>query len=159
MKKTLLLLVLCYLFVSCEEFQTRKISSEEILSEETRDFNWHEVDQYPAFHECRNITEEEVAKTCFGKKVSQYFFSRLEAKQPVVTEEIDDTLYLYLRISEKGVPAIDSMEIDSLVLAQLPEIKTWLTQSVDSLPKIYPATKRGIPVKTTFRMPVVIKAE
>ncbi|NJY62059.1 hypothetical protein HC174_04720 [Salinimicrobium sp. CDJ15-81-2] len=159
MKKTLLLLVLCFLFVSCEEFQTRKISSEEILSEETRDFNWHEVDQYPAFAECRNITEVEAAKICFGNKVSQYFFSRLEAKQPVVTTEIDDTLYLYLKISEKGIPAIDSMEIDSVVLDQLPEIKTWLTRSVDSLPKIYPATKRGIPVKTTFRMPVVIKAE
>lgn len=159
MKKTLLFLISIFLLVSCEEFQTRKISSEEILSEETRDFNWHEVDQYPAFAECRNITEVEAAKTCFGNKVSHYFFSRLQEKQPVVTTEIDDTLYLYLRISEKGTPAIDSMEIDSVVLQQLPEIKTWLVQSVDSLPKIYPATKRGIPVKTTFRMPVVVKAE
>ena len=159
MKKTLLLFFLPFLFVSCEEFQTRKITSEEILSEETRDFNWHEVDQYPAFAECRNITEVEAAKACFGNKVSQYFFSRLEAKQPVVTTEIDDTLYLYLKISEEGNPVIDSMEIDSIVLDQLPEIRNWLTQSVDSLPKIYPATKRGIPVKTTFRMPVVIKAE
>ncbi|MCC8361070.1 hypothetical protein [Salinimicrobium sediminilitoris] len=159
MKKILLLLLLPFLFVSCEEFQTRKISSEEILSEETRDFNWHEVDQYPAFEECRNIMEVEAAKACFGNKVAQYFYSRLEAKQPVVTEALNDTLYLYLKISEKGKPAIDSMEIDSLVLDQLPGIKNWLSQSVDSLPKIYPATKRGIPVKTTFRMPVVIKAE
>lgn len=159
MKKTLLLVLLPFLFASCEEFQTRKISSEEILVEETRDFNWHEVDQYPAFEECRNISEVQAAKTCFGNKVSHYFISKLQAKQPVVTEEIDDTLFLYLRISEKGTPTIDSMEIDSLVRDQLPDIRTWLIESVDSLPKIYPATKRGIPVKTTFRMPVVIKAE
>ncbi len=159
MKKTLFLIFLCLIFVSCEEFKTRKISSEEILVEETRDFNWHEVDQYPAFSECRSITEVEAAKSCFGNKVAQYFYSRLEAKQPVVTEALDDTLYLYLKISEKGKPEIDSMEIDSLVIVQLPEIRTWLSQSVDSLPKIYPATKRGIPVKTTFRMPIVIKAE
>ncbi|MCX2838169.1 hypothetical protein OQ279_08370 [Salinimicrobium sp. MT39] len=159
MKKTLFLIFLCSIFVSCEEFKTRKISSEEILVEETRDFNWHEVDQYPAFSECRSITEVEAAKSCFGNKVARYFYSRLEAKQPVVTEALDDTLYLYLKISEKGKPAIDSMEIDSLVIGQLPEIKSWLSQSVDSLPKIYPATKRGIPVKTTFRMPIVIKAE
>ena len=159
MKKTLLLFLLSILFLSCEEFTTRKISSEEIFIEETRDFNWHEVDQYPAFAECRNITEVEAAKTCFGSKVAEYFYSNLEEKQPVVTTALDDTLYLYLKISEKGRPAIDSMEIDSLVMAQLPEIRTWLNESVDSLPKIYPATKRGIPVKTTFRMPVVIKAE
>lgn len=159
MKKTVLFVFISFFLSSCEELTTRKISSEEILIEETRDFNWHEVDNYPAFAECRNITRVEAAKACFGNKVSQYFYSRLEAKQPVVTEALDDTLYLYLKISEKGTPAIDSMEIDSLVLDQLPEIRTWLSQSVDSLPKIYPATKRGIPVKTTFRMPVVIKAE
>jgi hypothetical protein len=159
MKKILVLFWISFLLFSCEEFKTRKITSEEILIEETRDFNWHEVDEYPAFSECRSITEVELAKACFGNKVAQYFYSRLEAKQPVVTEALDDTLYLYLKISEKGKPAIDSMEIDSLVLRQLPQIRTWLSQSVDSLPKIYPATKRGIPVKTTFRMPVVIKAE
>lgn len=159
MKKIYLLGILSFLFYSCEEFTTRKVTSEEILIEETRDFNWHEVDQYPAFSECRNITGVEAAKACFGNKVSRYFYSRLEAKQPVVTEALNDTLYLYLRISEKGTPAIDSMEIDSLVLDQLPEIRSWLIESVDSLPNIYPATKRGIPVKTTFRMPVVIQAE
>ena len=158
MKKALLTVFLLTL-TSCEYFETKKVSSQEILSEETRELNWSEVDQYPAFTECRDIVEVEAAKTCFGNKVAGYFYSRLEAKQPVVTEAIDDTLYLYLRISEKGVPAIDSMQIDSLVIRQLPQIKTWLTQSVDSLPKIYPATKRGIPVVTTFKMPVVIKAE
>lgn len=159
MRKTLLLILISFLLFSCEEFNTRKISSEEILIEETRDFNWHEVDQYPAFAECQNINEVEAAKSCFGSKVAEYFYTHLEEKQPVVTTALDDTLYLYLKISEKGKPAIDSMEIDSLVMAQLPEIRTWLTESVDSLPNIFPATKRGIPVKTTFRMPVVIKAE
>lgn len=157
--KKILLLVLFIIFASCEDFQTRKISSEEILSEETRELNWHEVDQYPAFEECRRIVEAEAAKTCFGNKVSRYFYAHLETKRPVVTTALDDTLYLYLKISEKGIPVIDSMEIDSLVIQELPKIKDWLTQSVDSLPKIYPATKRGIPVVTTFKMPVVIKAE
>ncbi|HER40609.1 MAG TPA: hypothetical protein ENO10_05260 [Salinimicrobium catena] len=158
MKKTLLFLFLVA-FTSCEYFEKKKISSEEILSEETRELNWQEVDQYPAFEECRELMESNAAKACFGNKVANYFYARLEAKQPVVTEAIDDTLYLYLRISEKGIPAIDSMEVDSLVVQQLPEIRTWLEQSVDSLPKIYPASKRGIPVVTKFKMPIVIKAE
>lgn len=158
MKKTLLFLFLISL-TSCEYFETRKITSEQILSEETKELNWHEVDQYPTFEECREVLESDAAKACFGSKVATYFYARLEAKQPVVTETLNDTLYLYLKISEKGIPAIDSMEVDSLVVAQLPEIRSWLKQSVDSLPKIYPATKRGIPVVTTFKMPVVIQAE
>lgn len=158
MKKPLLF-VLMITLLSCDQFETKKISSEEILSEETRALNWHEVDQYPAFKECREYIQEKTSKECFGKKVSSYFYARLESKQPVVTEALNDTIYLFLRISEKGVPSIEEMEIDSLVVDQLPQIRTWLTQSVDSLPKIYPATKRGIPVVTTFKMPVVIKAE
>ena len=157
--KKILLVVFLVTFTSCDYFEKQKISSEEILSEETRELNWQEVDQYPAFEECRELMESDAAKACFGNKVANYFYARLEEKQPVVTESLNDTVYLYLRISEKGIPAIDSVEVDSLVVQQLPEIKNWLEQSVDSLPKIYPATKRGIPVKTTFRMPVVIKAE
>ncbi len=158
MNKTLLFLFLVA-FTSCEYFEKKKISSEEILSQETKELNWQEVDQYPAFEECRDLMESNAAKTCFGNKVARYFYARLEAKQPVVTESINDTLYLYLKISEKGIPAIDSMEVDSLVVQQLPEIREWLKQSVDSLPKIYPATKRGIPVVTRFKMPIVIQAE
>ncbi|MGB7841780.1 MAG: hypothetical protein WBL21_03240 [Salinimicrobium sp.] len=157
--KRLLLVISIFSLFACDRFETKKITSEEILQEETRELNWHEVDQYPAFGECREIMEEDAAKACFGNKVAEYFYARLEKKQPVVTRELNDTLYLYLKISEKGIPAIDSMEIDSAVVRQLPRIKTWLRESVDSLPKIYPATKRGIPVMTTFKMPIVIKAE
>lgn len=154
-----LLVVFLLSLTSCEYFETRKITSEEILFEETKELNWHEVDQYPTFEECRDVLEADAAKACFGEKVASYFYAHLESKQPVVTQALNDTVHLYLKISEKGIPAIDSMEVDSLVIAQLPEIKSWLTQSVDSLPKIYPATKRGIPVVTTFKMPVVIQAE
>lgn len=158
MKKKLLFLLIPFL-VACDQFETRKINSEDILSEETRDFNWEEVDQYPAFKECRDIMDEEVARTCFGNKVAEYVYARLEQKQPVVSASLQDTLLLYISISEKGIPAIDSMEIDTVVIQHLPKIKSWLHQSIDSLPKIYPANKRGIPVGTKFRMPIVIKTD
>lgn len=158
MKKALLLF-LVLLISGCDQFETRKISSEEILSEEARELNWHEVDQYPAFRECRDIMEVEAAKTCFRNKVATYIYAQLEEKEPVVSESFEDTLLLYLSISERGIPAIDSMEMDSMVTYHLPEIRSWLSESIDSLPNIYPATKRGIPVATKFRMPVVIKAE
>ncbi|WP_424495176.1 hypothetical protein [Salinimicrobium sp. GXAS 041] len=158
MKKALFLL-LVLVFSGCDRFETKKISSEEIYSAEARELNWNDVDQYPAFRECRDIMEVQAAKECFGNKVASHVYARLEAKQPVVSESLEDTLLLYLSISEKGIPAIDSVLVDSLVTHHLPEIKSWLRESVDSLPTIYPASKRGIPVATKFRMPIVIKAE
>lgn len=157
--KKLLLLLFIPVFTACEHFEKKKISSEEILSEESRELNWKEVDQYPAFAECQDILEVEEAKTCFGSKVAEYVYARLEQKQPVVTQALHDTLLLHLVVSDEGIPTLDSMEVDSTVMHHLPRIKTWIHESIDSLPKIYPANKRGIPVATKFRMPVVIKTD
>ncbi|HSP82909.1 MAG TPA: hypothetical protein VLN72_04180, partial [Gillisia sp.] len=83
----------------------------------------------------------------------------LARQEPIVTEAIDDTVFVHLEISKTGVPTIESIEVDTLVTNQIPELKLWLQQSIDSLPKIYPASKRGIPVSSVFKMPIVIKAE
>lgn len=158
MKKSLLLLWIP-VFVACDQFQTKKVSSEEILSEETKDLNWHEVDQYPTFRECEDILDVEEAKSCFGNKVAEYVYSRLEQKKPVVTRPLHDTLGLHLVVSAEGIPSIDSVEIDSLVVQHLPKIRTWIQESVDSLPKIEPAIKRGIPVSTKFKMSIVLQSD
>lgn len=143
----------------CKHFETQRISSQDILREESQELNWKEVDQYPAFEECREFLQEETAKACFGQKVKEYVYARLEDKQPVVTRAIHDTLLLHLVISHDGQARIDSLVVDSSVVEQLPEIQTWIQQSIDSLPQIHPATKRGIPVTTKFRIPLVIQTD
>ncbi|HET8753652.1 MAG TPA: hypothetical protein VFM59_04755 [Salinimicrobium sp.] len=158
MKKVLLLLFISFFF-ACNNFETKKVTSEEILSQETQQLNWHEVDQYPAFEECKDIMEVEAAKTCFGNKIASYIYARLDQKKPVVTDALHDTLLLNLNISEKGIPSIDSVEIDSVTAHHLPKLRQWLQESIDSLPPIFPASKRGIPVSTKFKMPIVITAE
>lgn len=159
MKKTLLLILSLLILTSCN-FETKKISSEEVLDQESKMLNWKEVDEYPAFEDCQQETELAKAKNCFERKVAESIYAYLAKQQPVVTESIDDTLYLYLEISKQGRPKIDSIvSIDTTLTNQLPKIEEWLYQSIDSLPKIYPASKRGIPVSTVFRMPVLIKAE
>ncbi len=157
MKKALLLFSVFIVF-SCN-FETKKISSEEVLELESQTLNWKEVDEYPAFEDCKNETGLEDARDCFEQEVAKNIYAYLAKQQPVVTESIDDTLYLFLKIDKEGHPEIDSVEIDTTVTNQLPEIAEWLDQSIDSLPKIYPASKRGIPVSTKFKMPILVKAE
>lgn len=157
--KTALLLLLTVILTGCNNFETRKISSEEVLDHESRSLNWKEVDEYPAFEHCRNITEIEKARECFESAVASSVNAYLSRQEPIVTEAIDDTVFVHLEISKTGIPTIESIEVDSLVISQIPELQLWLKQSVDSLPRIYPAIKRGIPVSSVFIMPVMIKAE
>lgn len=156
--RKILLPAFLVLLVSCN-FETKKISSEEVFQLESQTLNWREVDEYPAFEDCQQETELTAARNCFERKVAENIYAYLARQQPVVTQSIDDTLYLHIQINREGKPEIASMEIDSTLTKQLPDIRTWLHQSIDSLPKIYPASKRGIPVSTKFKMPVVVKAE
>lgn len=157
--KKIIILILLPLFLGCNNFETKKISSEEVLDKETRSLNWKEVDEYPAFENCKNISELEKARDCFEATVANSVNAYLARQEPIVTEAIDDTLYVHLEISKTGRPTIESIEVDTLVTNQIPELKLWLQQSIDSLPQIFPASKRGIPVSSIFIMPIVIKAE
>lgn len=158
MKKALLFLF-CIVLTGCNNFETRKISSEEVLDQESRSLNWKEVDEYPAFDNCKNITEIERARECFETTVANSVNAYLSRQEPIVTEAIDDTVFVHLEISKTGIPTIESIEADSLVTSQIPDLQIWLKQSIDSLPRIHPAHKRGIPVSSVFIMPIVIKAE
>ncbi|QED38796.1 hypothetical protein FK178_14200 [Antarcticibacterium arcticum] len=143
----------------CKDFETRKITSEEVLELESQSLNWKEVDEYPAFENCKNITEIDRARDCFEATVANSVNAYLARQEPIVTQAIDDTVFVHLEISKTGFPTIESIEVDTLVTNQIPELKLWIQQSIDSLPKIYPASKRGIPVSSIFKMPIVIKAE
>lgn len=145
--------------VSCQEWNPKKVSSEEIYSEERKRINWREVDEYPVFEDCQTYTDKEAAKCCFEKKVAEYIYTSFGKQEFEVTETLNDTLLLYLAISETGNPQIDSLVADSLVKSQIPNLEELLQQSVDSLPKIYPASKRGIPVETVFKLPILISVE
>lgn len=157
--KKMLLLLLFPLMVGCNDFETKRISSEEVLDKEYKSLNWKEVDEYPAFENCKNISELEMARECFEATVANSVYTYLARQEPIVTETIDDTVFVHLEISKNGKPYLESVEADTLVTNQIPELKMWLQQSIDSLPKIYPASKRGIPVSSVFTMPIVIKAE
>lgn len=158
MRKTLLLIIFVAVS-SCNNLETKKISSEEVLDQETKSLNWKEVDEYPAFEKCKSITNLTKARDCFEATVANSIYAYLAKQEPIVTQPIDDTLFLYLEISKTGRPVVDSIRVDTMIINELPELDSWVRQSVDSLPKIYPAIKRGIPVSSVFKMPILIKAE
>jgi hypothetical protein len=51
------------------------------------------------------------------------------------------------------------MKIDSVLSNQLPLLENKLIEGLDSFQPIAPAYKRGIPVKTSFKLPIIIKTD
>lgn len=145
------------LLFSCNYFTAKKTSSEAILNEELKAFNWNEVDDYPSFALCDTAASKEFRKLCFQNTLTNVITDNLQKETIIVKQDVNDTITIKFQISETGILSLIDVTVDSITLQEIPDIKSMLTSSLDSLPKIYPALKRGQQVKTEFRLPVVIQ--
>lgn len=142
--------------VSCEYFNAKKTSSEAILKEELQTFNWNEVDEYPSFSVCDSSATKQERRLCFENILTTHITNSLQKDTIIVTQNIEDTIHLQLQISDKGIISLVNVKVDSLTNQEIPNIKELLAKSIDSLPKIFPALKRGQQVKTEFKLPIII---
>lgn len=149
----LFFLMLC----SCEYFNVKKTSSEAILKEELQTFNWNDVDAYPSFSECDSVDTKTDRKSCFEGVLTQHIWEFLSREKIVISQDINDTIILKFQVSETGNLKLVNTKIDSLTRYVIPEIENLIYKSLDSLPRIFPATKRGQQVKTEFELPIIIQ--
>jgi len=142
--------------VSCQLFEKKVPSEKELFEKRIKEINWKEVDEFPSINECESIKDEQQRKQCFfefltnslQEKLTADSFSNLFPKvdtiQVKVTVMPDASLLFEPQFSKDSL-AYNAVKIDSILHARLVDF-----------PKINPAIKRGIPVKTQFILPVVI---
>jgi len=159
MRKILVLILILFLASSCQLFNTEKIPSETFYEKEVEAIDWSEVDQYPVFTECERFSEKPAQKTCFETALANALYNNMRDNDMLAGEELIDTLWVEIWVSKQGDLTIKNLEIDSMVQKDFPQLTTRIVQSIDSLQVMAPAYKRGIPVATQFKLPVVIKTE
>ena len=157
--KELCFFILVLMLSSCEYFNVKKISSEAILKEELQTFNWEDVDEYPTFRVCDSLNTKQDKQLCFERILTNQTLNFLKEKKIVITEDVNDTINLKFKVSEKGIITLATFHVDSITLKQIPEIKLYIRESLQTLPKTYPAIKRGQQVKTEFELPIIINVE
>ncbi|MBP1839155.1 hypothetical protein [Formosa algae] len=149
----LALLLLC----ACDDLKVKKTSTEAILNEELKSFKWNEVDEYPTFSSCEFSSTQQDNKLCFEQTLSAVILERLQAERIIVNHDVLDTILIKFKISDLGDLSLLHFEVDSLTQAEIPNIKFLITSSLDSLPVIEPAIKRGQKVNSEFTLPIIIK--
>lgn len=150
-------LLILLVATSCNYFEKKKVYPEDLLEEELQAFNWNEVDTYPTFSSCDSITVKEDSKACFQNTMITSVNQFLEAQNIVVSEDVNDTIRLKIRINNKGILEVESIDMNPETAVQIPEIDSLLRQSLKGIPKIFPAIKRGQQVTTAFELPVIVK--
>jgi len=119
--------------------------------------DWKDVDSYPSFSNCENALEKPEQKECFINTISTQLYKSLNHEDIVATRDVYDTVKVNFEVSSSGKLSILQIKMDTVLQKEFPNLQTWLLQSIDSLKPVAPAYKRGIPVKTQFTLPVIIR--
>ena len=155
--KQICVFLIVILLTSCNYFDVKKTSPEAILNEELQTFNWNEVDVYPTFVSCDSLESILEKKACFSETLTTHILNQLQNDSIVVNRNINDTINLQIQVSETGDLKLLNTQIDSLTIHNIPNIQCLIYNSFETLPKIYPAIKRGQQVKTEFKLPIIIQ--
>jgi hypothetical protein len=159
MKRFLPVLIFSLLCISCEGLITQKKSSEEFLEEELKTITWDDVDTYPLFVGCNENDSKALQKKCFETFLHNHINRHLNQDPLISSFPVFDTLLVNLQLTATGEIDVIKIEGATFTFSTFPDLKSLLTESLNSLPKAAPALKRGVPVNTQFTLPLVIKTE
>lgn len=144
----------CY---SCQYIDNQIPSKKKLIEKELKAINWNEVDEYPTVQDCELLEDKVEQKKCFFEFLSAQIQDKLAVPPLLIlypeldTIEVKITIFADSRLEFEPLFPKDSIAFDSIKIDSI--LKTRLVD----FPKIKPAIKRGLPVKTQFVLPVVLK--
>ena len=152
----LIFLLIVFTFSSCDYFSFKKNKHQEKIN---MDIDYGSVDSSPSFKVCDSLIDKEKKTFCFETTLRNNIFSSLAKNSIKVKKEINETIVVSIIIQSDKNVKVSSIKISENLSEQIPNLKEMIEKSIEGLPEIYPAIKRGIPVTTAYKLPINIKLE
>jgi hypothetical protein len=116
------------------------------------------VDEFPSFGKCKNLLNE-ARINCFREEIHKRITEGLQQYNFVTKNSLDEEVLIDVLINKDGKFVLGKVTASDIVTSQLPELDSIIKLTLEKLPIINPATKRGIPVVTKYQLPIKIKTE
>lgn len=155
MNKVIALLLLLSL-QSCQFFDKKVPNEKDLLEQELKKINWDQVDEFPSFSECDSLMDKESQQSCFYETLSIQLHSKLKDDSIAKLFPQLDTIQVKVIISSNSDLNFEPIISDTIQYNK-PQLDSIFQLRLTDFPKINPAIKRGVPVKTEFQMPVVLQ--
>ena len=128
------------------------------LADSAIDFN--DVDVYPLFMDCNNCDTSEKQNLCFEMELIRRL-QKLTSKTVLdASGKINDTVLVDILVNTQGEISIVKIHKNEIVTEQIPELDSLLYKSIASLPvAVQPSLKRGIPVNSMFKLPILVSVK
>lgn len=148
-------LVFALLCSSCDFFSYSKENSAQAL-DTIVDFT--KVDESPSFSKCKNLLKEDRVN-CFREEIHKRVTTSLQQYNFVTKNNLNEEVLIDILINKEGKFVLTEVTTSDIVINQLPELDSIIKLAIEKLPRINPATKRGIPVVTKYQLPIKVKTE
>lgn len=158
MKKWFLLLTMLALF-SCQKICTVSTYFCKDKTEEKLPIDFTQVDEFPKFKTCETFLDYEKSKLCFETTLHQKIAQRVSNLHLKTEEQITDTITIHFGIDKEGYFSCSKINTNESLKLQLPNLSVEIQEIINGLASVEPAQKRGIPVTSTYHIPLVIKTE
>ncbi len=110
----------------------------------------------PLFDTCKTVSLENL-QTCFATTFSSHISNYLKDKTVVVQEHLHDTVWMQILINNTGKISLENLILSDSIQHRIPEINSWLQESIIALPEVKPAYVRNQPTSTRYKLPVILK--
>ena len=156
--RLLALIFVLVLNISCDLRSGRRNALlKEMATDTIIDFN--AVDVYPLFLDCNNCDTSEKQNLCFEMELARRLQRALDEGIIEAGELEADTLMVDILVDDQGHISIAEIHKPMTRTEPITELDSLLFRSVAALPDlIQPALKRGIPVNSIYKLPIVVSA-
>ena len=151
--------ILLLVFSSCQYFEKQVPSEKELLQKELKSINWKEVDEYPSLVDCESVTDKKQQQQCFFERLTQLIQEKLSVDTLAALYPELDTIEVKVTVFPNATLPFEPQFLKDSVAYDTIKIDSILRARLVGFPKVNPAIKRGIPVKTQFILPVILKVE
>ncbi len=134
-------------------------SQKELLQKELQAINWKEVDEYPSFVDCDKLDNKTERQHCFFQYLTELIQEKLSSDTLSILYPELDTIEVKVTVFPNAKMKFEPQFPKDSVAYNTIKIDSILNARLVNFPKVNPAIKRGIPVKTQFILPVILKVE
>lgn len=152
MKRFVFLLGLFFV-ISCISKEQQEQQANEIAQQQFSEIDFSTPDSYPQFKGCNEL---ENSMECFYEKLHVQIHDKLQLDPLDLQIQKADTLTAIIKVSKKGVVSYVSLQQTdatdySFVLDSIFSVR------LSDLCHVQPALKQGIPIESSYLLPVIIK--
>lgn len=149
----ILMLAMLMSFQSCQYFNTKN-SKEKLLQKELKTVNWKQVDELPMIGECEKLDNDEQQKRCFFEFLSGDLRNRIKVGYEN-NNILKDTIFIKVKVDSNSKVVFETQTSSNNLSINTVKIDSILLKDTIDFPKIKPALKRGLVVKSEFILPIV----